>query len=80
MILKHSTSKPLIVHRWTNFPRSVSQSRIARRDANRQKWQDKRNAGRGEKTEAVQERRSAMQDRDKANMEMFMKMAKEKFG
>jgi len=55
-------------------------AQIARRDANRQKWQDKRNAERGEKTAAVQDRRSAMQDRDKANMEMFMKMAKEKFG
>lgn len=54
--------------------------RIAKRDANRAKWQDKKAAERDDKLGAVQERRSAIQDRDKANMDMFMQLAKQKFG
>jgi len=53
---------------------------IARRDANRRRWQEKRNKEHEDKDSSVQERRNAMLDRDKANMDMFMKMAKEKFG
>jgi len=54
--------------------------RIAQRDANRLKWQEKKAAERGEKMGEVQERQKALKEKDRATMDAFMKMAKERFG
>ncbi|KAF9651925.1 hypothetical protein BDM02DRAFT_3138313 [Thelephora ganbajun] len=54
--------------------------RIAQRDANRLKWQEKKAAERGEKTTEIQERQKALREKDRATMDAFMKMAKERFG
>jgi len=53
---------------------------IARRDANRLKWQEKKVTERGEKTSEIQERQSAIREKERATMDAFMKMAKERFG
>ncbi|KAI0304729.1 hypothetical protein BC826DRAFT_11310 [Russula brevipes] len=49
---------------------------IARRDAARAKFEKKRD----EKTSASRERAAAIREKDKATMDMFMQMAKQKFG
>jgi len=54
--------------------------RIAQRDANRLKWQEKKAAERGERVVEIQERQKALKEKDRATMDAFMKMAKEKFG
>jgi len=54
--------------------------RIAQRDANRLKWQEKKAAERGERVAEIQERQQAMRDKERATMDAFMKMAKERFG
>ena len=63
------TEQPLICH-----------PRIAQRDANRLKWQEKKTAERGEKVVEIQERQKALREKDRATMDAFKKMAKEKFG
>jgi hypothetical protein len=54
--------------------------RIAQRDANRLKWQEKKAAEKGEKTGDIQERQKALREKDRVTMDAFMKMAKERFG
>jgi len=51
--------------------------RIAQRDANRLKWQEKKA---GERGDDLQERQKALREKDRATMDAFMKMAKERFG
>ena len=51
-------------------------SRVARRDAARAKFEQKRE----EKMSGTRERAAAMREKDKATMDMFMQMAKQKFG
>ncbi|KAH8997548.1 hypothetical protein EDB92DRAFT_1793014 [Lactarius akahatsu] len=53
---------------------------IARRDAARAKFQQKRESAREEKISASRERASAIREKDKATMDMFMQMAKERYG
>jgi len=54
--------------------------RIARRDAARKRFEEKRSGGRDERMAAVRERADAIRQKDKATMDMFMQMAKNKFG
>lgn len=54
--------------------------RIAQRDANRLKWQEKKATERSERVADVQERQNALREKDRATMDAFMKMAKERFG
>ena len=49
---------------------------LARREAAKKRHQ----AAREEKDVAVKERQSFMKERDKATMDMFQKLAKERFG
>jgi ornithine carbamoyltransferase len=58
----------------------LSLPRIAQRDANRLKWQEKKAAEKGEKTGDIQERQKALREKDRVTMDAFMKMAKERFG
>ncbi|KAH9081930.1 hypothetical protein EDB83DRAFT_2547723 [Lactarius deliciosus] len=53
---------------------------IARRDAARAKFQQKRESAREDKISASRERASAIREKDKATMDMFMQMAKERYG
>ena len=50
--------------------------RIARRDAARKRFEDKRE----EKMASTRERTDAMRAKEKATMDMFMQMAKAKYG
>ena len=50
--------------------------RIARRDAARRRFADKKE----EQTSAARERTDAMRAKEKATMDMFMQLAKQKFG
>ncbi|KAI0778914.1 hypothetical protein BD413DRAFT_632463 [Trametes elegans] len=52
------------------------QAQLARREAAKQRFQDKRS----EQMSATRERAEALRQKDKATMDMFMQMAKEKFG
>lgn len=54
--------------------------RIARRDAARKRFEEKRNPAREEKAAAVRERVSVIREKDKAVMDMFQQMAKQRFG
>jgi len=54
--------------------------RIARRDAARKRFEEKREAAREEKGIAARERVSAMREKDKATMDMFQQLAKQRFG
>ena len=54
--------------------------RIAQRDAGRLKWQEKKAAERGERVGEIQERQKTLREKDRATMDAFMKMAKERFG
>ena len=54
--------------------------RIARRDAARKRFEEKRGGPREEKIAAVRERTTAIREKDKATMDMFMQMAKAKYG
>ena len=58
----------------------VCKSRIARRDAARKRFEEKKFGGREERDAAARERADALRQKDKATMDMFMKMAKEKYG
>ncbi|TFY80226.1 hypothetical protein EWM64_g3779, partial [Hericium alpestre] len=53
---------------------------IARRDAARKRFEEKRGASREDKTSVVRERAEALREKEKATMDMFMQMAKQKFG
>jgi len=53
---------------------------IARRDAAKRRFNEKREAARGDKTSEVQERATVLREKEKATMDMFMQMAKQKFG
>jgi len=53
---------------------------IARRDANRRRFEEKKRQERENKNAGTSERLSTMKDKDKANMDMFKAMAKERFG
>ena len=59
---------------------SCTRSRIARRDANRKGFEEKKRQEREAKVAGGQERMSAMREKEKATMDMFRAMAKEKFG
>jgi len=54
--------------------------RIAQRDANRLKWQEKKAGERGERMTEIQERQRAIREKDRATMDAFAKMARERFG
>lgn len=53
---------------------------IARRDAARKRFEDKKASSRMGAMGEVQERTTAIKEKDKATMDMFMKMAAERFG
>ncbi|KAG1783341.1 hypothetical protein EV702DRAFT_1061391 [Suillus placidus] len=53
---------------------------IARRDAARKRFEEKRTAGREDKTAGVRERAVALKEKDKATMDMFQQLAKQRFG
>lgn len=53
---------------------------IARRDAARKRFEEKRAAGREDKTAGVRERAAALREKDKATMDMFQQLAKQRFG
>lgn len=59
---------------------SSFKAEIARRDAARARFQQKREAAREDKVSGSRERVAAIRDKDKATMDMFMQMAKERFG
>lgn len=62
------------------FPKLITCPRIAQRDANRLKWQEKKATERGDKTTEIQERQKAIREKDRATMDAFAKMARERFG
>ncbi|KAH9830483.1 uncharacterized protein C8Q71DRAFT_786031 [Rhodofomes roseus] len=53
---------------------------LARRDAARRRFEEKRHGGKEERVSAARERADVIRQKDKATMDMFMQMAKEKFG
>ncbi|KAF8547558.1 hypothetical protein OG21DRAFT_1424618 [Imleria badia] len=53
---------------------------IARRDAARKRFEEKRGASRDDKVATVRERAVAMREKDKATMDMFQQLAKQRFG
>jgi hypothetical protein len=53
---------------------------MARRDANRKRFEEKKRQEREAKVGSSTERISVMKEREKATMDMFKAMAKEKFG
>ncbi|KAI0004178.1 hypothetical protein BJV74DRAFT_429325 [Russula compacta] len=55
-------------------------AQIARRDAARARFEQKRGSARDERISASHERAAAIREKDKATMDMFMQMAKEKYG
>ena len=57
-----------------------SKCSIARRDAARKRMEEKRFGAREERDAAARERVEEIRQKDKATMDMFMQMAKEKFG
>lgn len=70
------------ISRWFNsqgFVIDVHDS-IARRDAARKRFEEKRAAGRDDKVATVRERAVAMREKDKATMDMFQQLAKQRFG
>ncbi|KAI9462406.1 hypothetical protein BJY52DRAFT_1222021 [Lactarius psammicola] len=58
----------------------LTHTTIARRDAARARFQQKRETAREEKILASRDRVFAIREKDKATMDMFMQMAKERFG
>ena len=53
---------------------------MARRDAARKRFEEKKFGAREDRDAAARERVDAIRQKDKATMDMFMQMAKEKFG
>ena len=62
------------------FDTIFSSFRIARRDAARKRYEEKRLGARDDRVSAARERADAIRQKDKATMDMFMQMAKDKFG
>ncbi|KAJ3549534.1 hypothetical protein NM688_g5167 [Phlebia brevispora] len=56
------------------------QERIARREAARKRMDEKKFGAREERDAAARERADAIRSKDKATMDMFMQMAKQRFG
>lgn len=54
--------------------------RLAQRDAARRRFNEKRQSHREERVSETQERQSAIREKDKATMDMFKRMAQERFG
>ncbi|GBE77371.1 hypothetical protein SCP_0102440 [Sparassis crispa] len=54
--------------------------RIAKRDAARKRFEEKKFGGRDERLSAARERADTIRQKDKATMDMFMQLAKNKFG
>lgn len=54
--------------------------RIAQRDAARKRFEEKRGSGREEKMSENREKQDAMRQKEKATMDMFRQMAKERYG
>ena len=54
--------------------------RIARRDAARKRFEEKRESAREERDAAARERTAAIREKDKATMDMFQQLAKQRFG
>ncbi|KAG6380645.1 hypothetical protein JVT61DRAFT_5011 [Boletus reticuloceps] len=53
---------------------------IARRDASRKRFEEKRGATREDKVAVARERAVALREKDKATMDMFQQLAKQRFG
>ncbi|KAF9236831.1 hypothetical protein BU15DRAFT_76557 [Melanogaster broomeanus] len=53
---------------------------IARRDAARKRFEEKRGATREDRVATARERTTAMREKDKATMDMFQQLAKQRFG
>ncbi|KAL4068903.1 hypothetical protein V8B97DRAFT_768625 [Scleroderma yunnanense] len=53
---------------------------IARRDAARRRYEEKRGLVREDKEAAVRERANAMREKERATMDMFQQLAKQRFG
>lgn len=53
---------------------------VARRDAARKRVDEKRHGPKEERDAALRERATAIRQKDRATMDMFAQMAKEKFG
>lgn len=53
---------------------------IARRDAARKRFEEKRGAAREDKVATTRDRAVAMREKDKATMDMFQQLAKQRFG
>ncbi|KAI0079560.1 hypothetical protein K474DRAFT_1705473 [Panus rudis PR-1116 ss-1] len=53
---------------------------LARREAARKRYEEKKLGGREDRVSAVRERADAIRQKDKATMDMFMQLAKERFG
>ncbi|KAH8094665.1 hypothetical protein BXZ70DRAFT_947036 [Cristinia sonorae] len=53
---------------------------LARREAARNRWQEKKFGARDEREAVAKERADTIRQKDKATMDMFMQMAKAKFG
>ena len=54
--------------------------RIRQRDAARKRADERKHGARDERDAAARERADALKQKDKATMDMFMQMAKAKFG
>ena len=58
----------------------MNSCRIRQRDAARKRAEERKHGAREERDAAARERVNAIRQKDKATMDMFMQMAKEKFG
>jgi len=56
------------------------QARLAQRDAARKRFDEKRGGDREAREAATRERTSAIREKEKATMDMFKALAKERFG
>ncbi|TCD67899.1 hypothetical protein EIP91_011833 [Steccherinum ochraceum] len=55
-------------------------AQIARRDAARKRWEEKKFGGREDRDASTRERSEAIRQKDKDTMDMFMQLAKAKYG
>lgn len=53
---------------------------IARRDAARKRFQEKRSVTREDNTATARERANAIREKDRATMDMFQQLAKQRYG
>jgi hypothetical protein len=58
----------------------LSSCLLWRWDAAKKRFEEKRAAARGERDSEVKERQDAMRQKERATMDMFKQMAKERFG